>query len=636
MLSDFFHPLTPSLIIFTLLSFFFLDSLGTMIDQYLIKSPPFLRPSVWIYGVGILSLLWFILHFFFPFKSEYVLVSLIPLAAISVPNYVKNKHWITLFVFIKKNLAPLILIALVSPILWVKSSLPPYATDEMAYHFISPYEANHVTWTGPTKLKDSLWIFNNRFYPNLPKSLDVFFSLPFALTKTFAPTRLLHFFIFYSGIWAIYAWFKSKTNFFSATIFLILYLFLHSETLIAATTGYIDYSTASLTILGIILIVEYILTTDIKNLYSSFAFWGLTIGSKLPALAPFTTSVFLFIGWSVASKSINWTKPKNVLRLAALLLFFGGFWYLKTWIYTGNPVYPFLSSLFKCKLSGCYSTDGFFGSWTIPITFSNWPQLAIAVTKGHSILLPLLVSSLAITFISKSSRLIKIAIFLMLNALLTFPVIKAFSGFVDRYFLFLQIILTLLLAIPLSLKPTKSPFRLMRLFYVVILLYLTAKNTFLNIRYIYSPQYVSLQEIYYVVGKTNLTHWLADRHRVNGELGLWCGKPGEKELMLVDDMLIHDQRENPINSFNINCRYTYPQFQGNTPVSAYNNLVKANNKLYLADREACRKPQNIHTNRIENEKLFLQETRNLLVCNSQKIVKNVFLFDPLKASKNYF
>ncbi len=635
MLSEYFKPLTPGLLGFVIIFFLFLDALGIFVDKRLIKSPQFLRPVIWFFGLGVVVIVSFFVHFFFPLRSLPIFLALITLAVISVPSYIKNKNWLELFVFIKSNAFLLIPLAIFLPILFVKSSLPPYTTDEMAYHFMSPFEANHVTWTQPKDFKTGLWIFNDRFYPNLPKEMDLFLNIPFALTKTFAPARLLHFMILYSGIWSIYAWFKSRSNLRAAAIFSLLYLFLHHDMLIMATSGYIDYSTASLTALGIVTLIEYFLSTNPGVLMASFAFWGLTIGSKLPGLAPFVVSMTLLSGWGIINRHKQLLSKALILRIIFILVLFGGFWYIKTWIYTGNPLYPFLSNVFKCRFNNCYSTEGFFGSWTTPLTLSNLPQIVISATRGNSILVALMIPAALILIIGRKPQLTRIATFLLLSGTIVFPIIKLFSGFVDRYFYFLQIILTLVLALPFAIKLKSPTGKVLLISYKIILLSFLIGKLSSTTKTIYSTRfYVSPQEINFAFGKTNIFDWLKDRHRHNGDLFAWCGTPGEKELELIDEWLIHDPDESPGQIFNVNCKLIATEFTGSTPIEAFNLMVKQNKKLYLADRKACRDRYNLSITREENRVIFREEVRNLLVCNSTPVVKNVYLFDPQKINNS--
>ena len=246
MLSQYFHPLNIALVLFVVAALFFFDAIGTWFDSRYIKSPAFLRPAVWLYGMGLFVAVWFGLHFFIPFRADYILFSTLPLLYIALPPYLHFRRWKELWIFAKSHRLPLIIFFILSPALFVKSSLTPYLTDEMAYHFWSPYDVKH----------ELVWNFGTGYYQNLPKLIDTMMVLPFALTKTYAPSRLLHFLLFYSGVTAIYAWLKLRFGFTVSALFALMYLFINQNLLIIATSGYIDYSMAILITLAVITLLD--------------------------------------------------------------------------------------------------------------------------------------------------------------------------------------------------------------------------------------------------------------------------------------------------------------------------------------------------------------------------------------------
>ncbi len=678
MLSEYFRPLSPLLLLISLGLFVYFDVLGVFIDKKFIKSPSFIRPAIWIYGVGAIVFEWFWLRFLIPIRPNYVLWSLVPLLIIALPSYIKNREWRSLTVFIKANLLSIMPILIFLPILLVKSSLPPYLTDEMQYHFLSPYETYNSTWK----------IDYESVHPSLPKELDLFFAIPFSLTKTYSPTRLLHFAIFYSSVSAIYAWFKSRTSHLSAFAFLWIFLFLNHDLLIVATSGYIDYSTAALTVLGMITMIEFILTKTANYLYASMVFSAMSIGSKYPSLVPFATSYTIFVVWlaytAISFASTNnaggargrlalqgtasastpdsaqtgksrehWRegqlatgpagkeesakfvtrfskilKPSSILKLISLLVFFGGFWYLKNLALTGNPIFPFLGNVFKCDQALCSVTNSIFGA-TIPISFSYLPQLAIGITKGHSIYLLLLIPALLLILKSRRLPTIKIALFLLSCSTLSFVVIKYFTGYVDRYFYFLQIVLALLLTIPLSLHSKSRSLKKLNKVYSVVLFLFAGYFFAFNVKRIYSlKSYISPQEIRYALGKTDIYDWLKDRHRVTGDIYKWCGTLGKKELFLADEDVIRKAEDGWTHIFNVNCELLPLDFYEATPMEELKHLVAENKMLYFADREKCRKPINLNISRKEDYSLYRLEIRNLLICNSSMIIKNLYLLNP--------
>jgi len=576
MLSQYFHPLNIALVLFVVAALFFFDAIGTWFDSRYIKSPAFLRPAVWLYGMGLFVAVWFGLHFFIPFRADYILFSTLPLLYIALPPYLHFRRWKELWIFAKSHRLPLIIFFILSPALFVKSSLPPYLTDEMAYHFWSPYDVKH----------ELVWNFGTGYYQNLPKLIDTMMVLPFALTKTYAPSRLLHFLLFYSGVTAIYAWLKLRFGFTVSALFALMYLFINQNLLIIATSGYIDYSMAILITLAVITLLDVMIFANPASFLAGSIFWGLSIGGKYTALLGLTAYTTIFSAWYLYQGK-KYLHIRNLAKFLMLLLIFGGYWYVKNLLYTGNPIYPFL---FGCKFAQCYDISGVYtGSWTIPIKFANSFKIISSLTYGHPVVVALFIVALLLL------KLHKTVIFLLIGAFIELFLTRNFSGFFDRYFLHLQTLLIIILVLPavrykLYLLPIIA--------LAVFLVFTTLKTT-------YSPwNYLSPQEVYYAIGKTNIYHWLKDRHKQNGDIIAWCGTSGEKDLYILDEGILYTRDEQPMSVLVVNCRYIFPK---------PGQLATADQPVWFASHRTCDSGSDL-------------ETR--LVCQAKPLGRYLYFYEP--------
>lgn len=345
----------------------------------LLKFPGFLRYINWIFGLGLFVFFWFLIHLFIPFRTNYVATSLIIFISLFLPLYIKNRGLLTLMEEVLKFPYPLIFLLLIAPKLFFLISMPPYVTDELAYHYYSPMDM-----TVSTK-----WDFSNHIglYYMLPRTLETAYGLMFTLANTYAIARLLHFVIFISSISAISVFLKEKINIFIALAYSFFAIFLFAVPLVDSTRGYIDVAPAILSNLLLITIFGWLMTKEKGYLYSAFALIGLVTGMKytilgfVAAVIIFSLVFFIFRNISEVKKHTDLQILKNLIRsnllsifiVPVLVIIMGGYWYIKNYIVTANPIYPFV---FPCKDNiSCSSKNEFFGEWGIKFKIENLPKI---------------------------------------------------------------------------------------------------------------------------------------------------------------------------------------------------------------------------------------------------------------------
>ena len=605
-LTDYFKPLNLQLVIFTATTLLFFDVLGSWFDRLFIKSPETYRPAIWLYGLGLFILLWFGLHFYIPFRSTTILLSALPLVLIAGPGYIRHRSWLTLINYLKANLPIVLMIGILLPALWIKASLPPYLTDEVNYHFLSPFDVRtQLSWDFDSP--GDLYSYTN-FFTFVPKIFDTLFWLPFAITKTYAPSRLIHIAIIFSATCAIYSWLKKRFGHLSANLFALIYLYLMPDLLVIGTSGYIDFSVGAVIALAIISLIDPLFTGDFDKLTTSAIFWGLAIGNKYASLSAFIFFPVLFLLFKGILRTKDKISPKVIIISTLLVLLFGGYWYIKNSIYTLNPIYPFL---FDCRITPCTTPAeaNNFDSFATQVTLSNLPAIFSDIVSKK---IPLLFLSILAIFliITKGGRKEKTVFSIFsLGVLLELILGRYFSGFVIRYLHYFQILLVIITVLPVNLSKI---YRYCLFAFVVFNFAQTMKTTY------GVWHYLSPQEIYYTfgIGGTNIKTWIKDRLPQNKDLAFWCGEPGEKTLYVIDrTILIPPTREQHFLIFNVNCQLAkLPAGQ------TYQDLLNAKTPLMLASTSTCQ----VNLDEPDNsERLY-----NQLVCNSQTVGKNLFLFDP--------
>lgn len=119
-----------------------------------------------------------------------------------------------------------------------------------------------------------------------------------------------------------------------------------------ATTAYIDLSTALYTIIAVHLLLRYLDKPEQLNEANQLGYLttcaiaaGFAASTKMTALAliPLLALWLLIDRRASAKRSLEW---KHAIILVATAFLICSPWYIKSLIYTGNPVYPFFYSIF--------------------------------------------------------------------------------------------------------------------------------------------------------------------------------------------------------------------------------------------------------------------------------------------------
>jgi len=438
-LNNFFAPLGIGNILVFFAFVACCEIIGFSLAKIFIKKiPEFLRGAVWLLGLGLVVLLYFLSHFFVPFAFPTALICIIVLLIPALKTYLQEKGWQSIILFLRQNLFPLLLLLPVLPLIFIKSSLPPYVWDEMAYHYISP----------STLYYEKVWRLGSGFMENIPRLLETAYIFLFSLTKTYATARLLHFSIFVTFLLVIFKFLNDNFGKLPAILYFILVAY-HGETFLTRSTfGYIDVATASLVMVGILCLVDFFLKNKFEDLMMGAAFWGMAVGTKYSSLSPFVVYLLVIFALILRRKLFKRQYFKNYFMAILLFLLMGGYWYLKNFIHTGNPIYPFLTSLFGCRFPSCPTVS--YGDWTLPFTLANTRAILDRIFASNQLFKLLFFLSPFLAFFHSEKFVRKIFCLIFITVLVEILLVRMISGYDPRYFYHWQFLSVFLIVLPTS------------------------------------------------------------------------------------------------------------------------------------------------------------------------------------------
>lgn len=618
-LTNYYQPLNFQMILFAMAVFIFFDIVGYVFNHCFVKAPDHLRPVNWIFGMGIFVFVWFLLYFFIPLNSSYILVSASVFVLLFLPSYLRNNGLPSLLSCFKNNPWPLIILLPILPAVFVKASLPPYYFDEMAYQFLSPISI----------IKQTTWDFwPGGFYQNLPRTLNLFFWLVFSVVKSYSPARLLHFIIYSTSMFSIYLWIKKNFNFYAAITFFVLFLYLPQDVLTSSTLGYVDIASIFTASLGAISLLDYLLHRNTSSFLSSSVLWGLSLGIKNTPLTSLLSYLIVFAIFLVIDKYRHPKKSipsfKMILSSAVLFSIFGGFWYIKNLILFYNPIYPFV---FPCRAGlaeVCGKGSAFFNGWMQPINLTTFPIIFSGLMANLRPLGYLFILNLLLLFRQNNKNILKASLYILLSVSLEFILLKNFSGYYARYHQHIQISLYVLLVLQVvNIKLGSKQRNLVFTVFSLILFFIAARNIPRFLKNTYSAQYLPSYETNYALGKSDIRQWISLKFPKMKDFIFFCETPPKGEVFKyawIDPDLIWFEYDGMLRTFMTNCEIFNPPIEG-TPISeVYSFILKNKSDFYFPSARTCvpanelKKPNNIFTS---PHQLYLNQLANKLVCLSQ-------------------
>lgn len=616
-LSDYFATFNLFNLSVFFIAFLILDAIGFNISR-LIKAESYLRLVFWIWGLGFFVFLWFILHFFLPFLPIYVWISIIILGIFNLPSYIKNSGPKTFITALTSFPYPLLIIPIIFKPLYFLLNSPPFYWDEMAYHFYSPAQI----------INETRWLFIGPGAPSLyhmvPKMLETSFVLMFSVTKTYAVARLLHFLMIFFTLYTIAIYIRRNIGLFPAIVYSFLSLLLSASGFLAASTwGYIDAGAAVLTNLFLISIIDLLHKPSKNKVYVSGIILGLAIGIKYTVLGFIGSVVIIGLIIFIISenkrllqfcKNVKQINYQSVFIFFVLLIVFGGYWYIKNFIISGNPIYPFV---FQCKNGwACATGRDFFQSWAMAIAPENYLTIKNIIFQNNDVLYYASVLSVIFGIIAGiivKKRLISvISIAVILSFALEIILSRNLTGFELRYFYHWVLLIPLLLVLPLNVlfhkKRKYDVIFLLFCLYACIFFYSAGRTLSANVKRIYEPDFVPGYIRNYAMHRIALNDWIDYYFPKMNEIILWCGEKKQmQDIRVIDPSLIWFSNEGGMRAYMVNCRITSGESQ------------------YIASETKCTPGQSYQTydpSQVIQDKHILNQK---LICNSKESIKNLYI-----------
>lgn len=590
-----------------ILFLFLMDYSGYKLAQIFNISKDF-RIVNWLIGTGFFVFIWFILHMFIPFNPIFVALSLSILTLITFILPIKYS-FSGLF---KNKFELIILIIFLIPFLKIsffRLSLPPRLWDEMAYHFYSPVRLfNETQWNFDSPIRQNQF----DFYMMLPRSVDTMYIIIFALTKTYATAQLLHFLIFISTILISSTFVKKMAGKSGAIIFLFTILFLYPELLFDSQIGYIDVATASFAILSLLSLFNFLKKQDVSNMRTAVLFSAIAIGVKYTLLSYIasiwliTIILILFKNKSNVVQIIKSNKSlyiSELLPLSIISTIWGGYWYIKNLVYTGNLIYPFSLLCRSCSIG----TDKLQGWGYLDFNFQNIPEIIMPLFKNESAFLFIMIFGIFYIFFHKKTIIKKYILLILFTFLLEFLLLSRVGSYTSRFFYHWPIIISMTLSLPFKgvLAFKKKNFSLLFMFFSIFVL------TMINF-YRTQPIQAKLNSIsdndrWFARGKLSLLDWLKPTIPHMYETVINCGRDHELiKYKIADPNLIWGQY-GLTRVYLVNCEYEYIKLKDNAELT-YNNI---DINLPILSTEECSNQEVTFTN---NEMLEFHKLNQMLIC----------------------
>lgn len=636
-LSDFFQPLNLVNLTYYFSALLFFDILGIFVKSFLVKDQKIkseTRLIDWLIGLGFFIFFWFLVGFVITPSRTTLLISIGMLFLIALPNYLRNKEYLTYFPLLKRLIIPIILLIPLLPSTFVKASLLPYYGDEMAYHFISPYAVLYQMKV--------FWTFNGGLYQNVPRLMDTWYILSFAITHTYSVARIIQFSVLATALMTAFLFIKKILGTFSAFLFVLIFLSMPLTLPFTTTIGYVDVPAYCFLLLGFVLGLYFFNTNKNEYLVLSLLFWSMSIGTKYTTLIPFAmffpSLVFVyFLKYKSFSKLFD---KKLIIKILLGIIVFGGYWYIKNFIFYGNPIYPFIFPCWGSFANDCKTGSSFFGTWTSPINLNTFYSVVIKELLPQNLWLHLMLiisPILIILFGDKKNRL------LLVLALLPFIgeilILKYFSGFVVRYQQHLEFYLIFIMVLLVSTKFKGFLINCIKYTAILILLISSLINYFQNSRYVNRLRFVNWDEMNYSLGRLSAFDWIKRRYPNTVEAIKWCENPpgGPVALARFDPDMIWYGNDSLIRSYLVNCYYANPDLG----VNDINNIVavakqrklrfwtiSTNSCILQKEVKSGKELGDSNGNSSEVKSLLqMRQLNNAVVCNSQEVLPNLYYFD---------
>jgi hypothetical protein len=210
----------------------------------------------------------------------------------------------------------------------------------MALTPVWDYDALMYHMEGPRLFLQAQRVFpsSTRWFIDYPFTMEMLFTLGMALGSDTFP-RLLHLTLASLLVVSLFA--MTRRLFGSQAAWFALVVMLSMPVIpVWARTADIDFGWATFELLGVYAVILWTITRSRRMLVLGGVFFGLAMGTKYLAIAG-VASVLLLIMWCDRKRGI-WAAAQSMLTLALPTALVASPWYLKNWLWLGDPLFPFL------------------------------------------------------------------------------------------------------------------------------------------------------------------------------------------------------------------------------------------------------------------------------------------------------
>lgn len=237
---------------------------------------------------------------------------------------------------------------------WTGVMSPETATDSLCYHLqmVKLFFKSKTIGILPYEL--------NTIHPIL---MEILYTLGMGLTNVF----LAKFFHFATGILAAMTLLALARRYMPIQFAWIAAVFFITTPGIANELGttYVDIAVTFFSLILFLGVIRWKETHAIFWLGIAGLFAGLCLSVKYLGIL----SIMSILPVLILDRSPFFSKFKGLLLFGAMLLIGGGFWYIRNFLFLGNPLYPFFYSIFK---SGDPAVLNDFMVTGIPHTLTNF------------------------------------------------------------------------------------------------------------------------------------------------------------------------------------------------------------------------------------------------------------------------
>jgi len=208
---------------------------------------------------------------------------------------------------------------------------PPLSKDALIYHLVGPrlFIQNH-----------GIGFVSGNFYTNFPFTTEMLFTLGMLLQGPIL-AKLIHFSFGVLTLVAIFQWTAAKSSVSTGLLAAAVY---YTLPLVAKLSGwaYIDLSLAFFVLIMIIALLHWREFHHKGFLALAGVFGGLAMGTKYSGILMVLVIILGALLFFTKGNRMG-ARAVRVFLIAAVV---ASPWYIKNWVLTGNPTYPFLYPLF--------------------------------------------------------------------------------------------------------------------------------------------------------------------------------------------------------------------------------------------------------------------------------------------------